>query len=266
MVLIMSFTTISELNQVSYDLLEDETRTYTETVALMLNGDLEMLDNPTWFALQGDQARLGEGGLLARRFLPEVSPFAGLKSMAEAPLQALRELLEGGESAVLVTQETVPAIEGLRKTYLFDVLQMIDTNDAGGEIARDAVPLTPNDAAEMVSLAERTKPGPFRSRTCEMGDYIGLRRDGRLVAMAGERMKFGRFIEISAVCVDDEIRGQGIASRLINTLRGKIYRSGNIPFLHVRSNATATIRLYDKLGFAPRATFNLYQATADRTA
>jgi predicted GNAT family acetyltransferase len=227
-----------------------------------LNDDYDMLDNPVWSALNGDQSRLGIGGPLARRFLPDVSPFAALAAMKEGPLFALRNLMVDGASVLLVAPEVSPEVKGLRVTYLLDVLQMIDTKEVVSEAEADLVRLTPSDATDMLALAERTKPGPFALRTREMGDYIGLRQGGRLVAMAGERMRFGRFVEISAVCVDEMLRGQGIASRLMNDLRGKIRRKSGVPFLHVRSDAAATIRLYEKLGFAPRATFALQQLAA----
>jgi ribosomal protein S18 acetylase RimI-like enzyme len=230
----------------------------------MLDDACDLLDNPVWSALEGDQMRLGEGGPLARRFLPDVSPFAGIVTTKEGPLCALRDLIAGGPSAALLAQGELPIIEGLCATYLFDVLQMIDTKDAVGGTRTSALDLTSRDAADMLALAERTKPGPFELRTCEMGEYIGLRREGRLVAMAGERMRFDRFVEISAVCVEEGLRGQGIASELMNILRGKIRTMGRVPFLHVRSDATATIRLYEKLGFAPRAEFNLHRLTASR--
>jgi len=234
------------------------------TGMVTLNGDRERLDNPAWFALNGRQAPLGEGGPLARRFVPAVSPFAGLKSTTEASLHALHALLANGESAMLVTQGQIPTVAGLRTDYLFDVLQMIDTDLAGGDVEGDAVCLTRDDADEMVALASRTEPGPFALRTLEMGRYIGLRREGRLIAMAGERFQVGRFVEISAVCVDAEHRGQGIAARLMNSLRRHIHEQGGVPFLHVRSDALSTVRLYGKLGFVPRIRLNVYQATADR--
>lgn len=227
---------------------------------MLLNGDREMLDNPVWSALNGGQARLGEGGRLARRFRPDVSPFAGVQSATGVSLQALGALLPPGDSVLLVTQEPIPAIAGLHTKHLFDVLQMIDGQDADGDAESDAVRLTADDAADMADLAARTKPGPFGPRTFEMGDYIGLRRNGRLVAMAGERLRVGRYVEISAVCVDEEFRGQGMASRLMNRLRRQISGRGGVPFLHVRCDALATRRLYEKLGFAPRATLHLYQA------
>ena len=45
------------------------------------------------------------------------------------------------------------------------------------------------DVPEMLALTELTQPGPFGPRTHDLGRYIGIRVDGRLAAMAGERMR-----------------------------------------------------------------------------
>ena len=45
-----------------------------------------------------------------------------------------------------------------------------------------------------------TAPGPWFHRTPELGRFVGFEEDGRLVAMAGERMHVPGDTEISAVC------------------------------------------------------------------
>ncbi|SAL86125.1 GCN5-related N-acetyltransferase [Caballeronia terrestris] len=109
----------------------------------------------------------------------------------------------------------------------------------------------------MLDLVQRTKPGPFGRRTGEMGSYIGMRDRGRLIAMAGERMRVDGYAEISAVCVDDDYRGKGLAGRLVNVLRKEIERRSETPFLHVFSDNTSAIGLYQRLGFELRRTFHL---------
>jgi predicted GNAT family acetyltransferase len=87
-----------------------------------------------------------------------------------------------------------------------------------------------------------------------MGSYVGIRRDGALVAMAGERLRPPGWTEISAVCTDPEYRGHGFASRLIRHVAAGIGARGDTPFLHAAAANTSAIRLYESLGFTLRVT------------
>jgi predicted GNAT family acetyltransferase len=100
----------------------------------------------------------------------------------------------------------------------------------------------------MVALAALTDPGPFRSRSIELGGYLGLRR-GDLIAMAGERFRPPGYVEISAVCTDPRYRGQGLAGRLTRAVAAGIEAEGNRPFLHASGTNVNAIRLYESLGF-----------------
>jgi predicted GNAT family acetyltransferase len=104
----------------------------------------------------------------------------------------------------------------------------------------------------MMRLVDVTKPGPFAPRTIALGSYFGIRSAGALIAMAGERMKFDGFTEISAVCTHPDHRGRGHASLLTTTLMRQILERGETPFLHVHSDNTSAAALYQKLGFARR--------------
>lgn len=131
-----------------------------------------------------------------------------------------------------------------------------------GRPDEEAVVLTRADVPEMLALVERTKPGPFLPRTIELGTYLGIRRDGELVAMAGERMKPPGWTEVSAVCTDERFRGQGLGGRLVLAVVANIQARGDRAFLHTgRQNVTA-IRLYESLGFRLRraAEFGAVQA------
>ncbi|MCY4333465.1 MAG: GNAT family N-acetyltransferase [Litoreibacter sp.] len=107
-------------------------------------------------------------------------------------------------------------------------------------------------ATQVLDLAERCKPGPFRSQTHRLGDFIGVFRDERLVAMAGQRLKLPGFTEISAVCVEPEYRGSGFGAELVRCMSERIPDSGNVPFLHVYASNTSAIALYERLGFEAR--------------
>jgi predicted GNAT family acetyltransferase len=104
----------------------------------------------------------------------------------------------------------------------------------------------------MLALVERNRPGPFRTRTHEMGRYIGIRRDGRLIAMAGERLHPDGWTEISAVAVDAEHRRQGLGSRLVLDVAFHIQQRGDRALLHASAENTNAIAGYEKLGFALR--------------
>ena len=226
----------------------------------------DLLDNPTWEALTTKQAQLAQGERSARRYDPAIAPFAAVENMTPQAFDQLGSLLAPGESVLLQTLTAMPAIEGLQTHKLFDVLQMTDARvSTSEEDVSNVEQLNANAASEMTELAARTQPGPFSTRTIETGRYIGLRQDGRLIAMAGERMRLDGFVEISAVCVDDDHRGKGIAGRLMNILRSEIRQRGDVPFLHVRSDNASAIGLYRRIGFEDRKTFSLYRVTRPMT-
>src|ERR1700743_3496189 len=113
-----------------------------------------------------------------------------------------------------------------------------------------------SDVPEMLRLTQQTTPGPFGPRTHELGQYIGVRVDGALAAMAGGRMRLDRAVEISAVCVSPEHRGKGYAAFLVSWLVRKLREEGAMPFLHVFTDNPA-IALYERLGFRTRKTLRL---------
>jgi ribosomal protein S18 acetylase RimI-like enzyme len=116
----------------------------------------------------------------------------------------------------------------------------------------EAVPLGAADVPEMLDLVARTRPGPFLPRTVEMGRYVGIRRGGALVAMAGERLHPPGWTEISAVCTDAAYRGTGLATRLVRHVAAGIEARGDVPFLHAAAANAPAIRLYEELGFVLR--------------
>ena len=68
----------------------------------------------------------------------------------------------------------------------------------------------------MAAITTLAFPSFFRSRTCEMGSYYGVRSyTGELLAMGGERLQLDGYSEISAVCTHPSFRGQGFAVSLI---------------------------------------------------
>ena len=106
--------------------------------------------------------------------------------------------------------------------------------------------------AEMLALATLTKPGPFFARTHQLGAFIGVRVDGRLVAMAGERMRPDGYTEASGVCVHPDHRGKGYAARLLREVTAGILARGDKAFLHSYADNATAIGLYESLGYRGR--------------
>ncbi len=81
-----------------------------------------------------------------------------------------------------------------------------------------------------------------------MGRFVGVRCDGRLVAMAGERMKAGPFTEVSGVCTHPDHHGHGYAAGLMREVGRGILGRGETPFLHAFAENVGAIGLYERLG------------------
>jgi predicted GNAT family acetyltransferase len=210
------------------------------------------LDRPIWTALTTRQVQFGRGGALARRFQKDVEPFAAAGNDDESSIAALGKLAEPGDT-LLILQKTPSPLPPFTKFLSETVgVQMVAERPIEGARPDDAALLGDVDAPEMIALAELTKPGPFRARTHHLGQFWGIRREGRLVAMAGERMKVPGMSEVSGVCTHPDWRGHGFAQALSAFVANDIQKRGETPFLHAYAVNRAAIRLYERLGFVLR--------------
>lgn len=222
---------------------------------------LAILDNPVWSALSTKQLYLRQGGRLAVRFPEGISPFAALANYTMEAFEELSLLIPKNGYVLLKTLEPISFPAEIEATHLGSVLQMVATGTPGVNAANNISQLNIKDNDAMIGLAKRTSPGPFGERTQVLGNFIGIREGGDLIAMAGERMQLDGYVEISAVCVDDKFRGRGLAANLVNILRQRILDRGDTPFLHVFEKNFSAISLYKRLGFETRTMFFLYRLT-----
>lgn len=213
------------------------------------------LDRPVWASLR-DQPHWGLGGARARRFHPDIHRFAAIPDETPDNLAALHALVQAGDDSVYLAQ--VPPVmvpSGLEVVKAASAVQMVASRrldaDDNVQVLGDA------DAPEMLALAQLTEPGPFLARTHTMGRFIGLRINGQLAAMAGERMRFAGHVEVSGVCTHPDFRGRGLARRLSAAVTAHIQHRGALPFLHAWTTNTAAISLYESLGYKMRATVNI---------
>lgn len=210
---------------------------------------MNSLDRPVWASLT-HAPLLAVGGDLAKRFRRDVNLFASACDEGFASLAALRGLVLEGESVFVLQVPAIRIPDGLLVARAAQGVQMLAARPIALQVGDCAVvELGDADALEMLALAQLTEPGPFLARTHTMGRFIGVRISGRLAAMAGERMRFPGFTEVSGVCTHPDFRGQGLARRLSSVIANAIQQRGEQPFLHAWTSNRAAIALYESLGF-----------------
>lgn len=211
------------------------------------------LDRPIWHALSTRQKHIALGNERALRFDPEIGLFAAARDDSPESLQALAELVpkEGVAILLQVGESPLPPGTVAQMTALGVqmVAQKLEPLDPPSSVQR----LTEADAPEMRALADLTKPGPFKARTHELGQFWGIKENGKLVAMAGERMKLPGYTEVSGVCTHPDARGRGYAGLLSRTVATQIQNRGETPMLHAYAGNTPAVSLYESLGFVLRA-------------
>lgn len=212
------------------------------------------LDRPIWSALTTRQASLAVGANGALRFAPGYGVFAASVDQSPESLAAITALDRPEGVICTVEADPVPVPPGLRLVKAATLAQMVLVELAPARARDIAVEsLTGADAPAMLALATLTEPGPFFDKTHRLGDFFGVKQDGRLLAMAGERMKPDGFTEVSGVCAHPDARGRGYAGALMRAVIEQILARGETAFLHSYADNVGAIGLYRSLGFEVRS-------------
>ncbi|WP_311270090.1 GNAT family N-acetyltransferase [Sphingobium sp. WCS2017Hpa-17] len=212
------------------------------------------LDRPVWNSLSSGWAALAQGDERARRLDPLHGPFGAVADDAPDSLAALATLVPADGELWMIGPDALTPPPGVSVIRTAMLAQMVAPSIIPATMPPSAwVPLDESDAADMLDLALLTKPGPFRSHTHRLGRFIGVREEGRLVAMAGERMRLPGFTEVSGVCTHPDWRGRGLAGALMRVVAQAMLDRGETPFLHAYAAHDKTIALYRSLGFEVRA-------------
>jgi predicted GNAT family acetyltransferase len=219
---------------------------------------LHILDRPVWNALTTRQAHLALGDSRhALRYPSDIEPFGATPDNTAEQLLSLGKMTPMDGGVALVEPHKIVPPPGLIAMIEETVRQMIADRIPSPENVSDILSLGDGDAAEMLALAEMTQPGPFHARTHTLGDFVGVRENGKLIAMAGERMRVPGFTEISAVCTHPDARGRGLAAKLMCVVAANIVARGERLFLHVYPHNKGAIAVYERLGFRHRADVQL---------
>lgn len=218
-----------------------------------------ILDNPIWNALITGNKSFAYGSEEAKYMERDIGIFAGLKTNSQINLDELCSLVPEKSLVVLFTPEEIALSAGwniklkkvlLQMVYQQQDLPVVDNNEL--------ITLQNKHVPAMLELTAMTNPGPFLSRTIELGNYEGIFHRNNLIAMAGQRLQPDPYTEISAVCTHPDYTGKGYAAKLVRSQISKITAAGHIPFLHVYPDNTAACKLYEKLGFYTRKEMVVY--------
>ena len=217
------------------------------------------LDNPVWASLTSRHAAFASRARHAARYPADMAPFAAVDADDAQAAEQLAELVEEGETVLLVGM-TLPLPSAWRVEPLVQIAQMtcrarltVNEGPAIAELTTDA------QVTDMLALTALVYPHYFRPRTVEMGRYVGIYDGERLVAMAGERMRFDGHQEISAICTHPDYTGRGYAQRLLASLGNDILERGDLPFLHVSHQNVRAKALYERMGYAFRTDIALLE-------
>ncbi|MBL7699364.1 MAG: GNAT family N-acetyltransferase [Chitinophagaceae bacterium] len=224
-----------------------------------------LLDNPVFNALCTGDKHLGSGNDKAKYFFEEVSPFVSFETGYTHGFRDLYEMLPEKRGILYANPKNVDDFANWRLLDKIEGVQMIHESERERETERERVnkdtrivSLNKDHVPGMIGLAKLTKPGPFGPRTIEFGHYFGIFENGKLIAMAGQRMHINNYSEVSAVCTHPDALGKGYATLLVQHQLKLIYEQGQRPFLHVRADNARAIKVYERLGFSIRSGMIFY--------
>jgi len=218
-----------------------------------------VLDNPAWNAHISGNNQLSNGNEFVKYFDENIAPFVGLKENSTDNFQILYELIPQDRVIVFISPVEIQIPAEWKNLRYMKILQMVyDQPELPAAVEIESVLLEEKHIPEMLALTKLTNPGPFFERTIDFGHYYGIFEDGKLVAMAGQRMNPSPYAEISAVCTHPDYLGKGYARQLLVHHIHRIKAASEIPFLHVRCDNERAVKVYEHTGFSTRKEMHFY--------
>jgi ribosomal protein S18 acetylase RimI-like enzyme len=210
----------------------------------------EKLDNPVWHSLSETHKDISINYQTIKFYQPVYCPFGALIDNNNVASQ-IDEYSKLINNLFIVGEKPFFSNNLFLKKELICVQMVLEKKPSTG-IEEDLTRLDNTFSGALSSLVNEVQPGYFKEKTNLMGEYFGIVKDGKLVAVAGERMKMENFTEVSAVVTHPFYTGKGYARQLVAHTVNKIFNENKIPYLHVAETNFGAIRLYEKLGFKTR--------------
>ncbi|KIC02316.1 acetyltransferase [Flavobacterium sp. JRM] len=222
-----------------------------------MNTDYTKLDNPAWYSLSETHQEFSINYNNIKFYNPDYCPFGGfiiLENISES-IDEYSKLTDG----FFIVGEKPQLSDQLELKNELICLQMIIHDRIDVEIKENIVALTTSQHIDaLFELVSLVQPGYFKRKTALLGNYFGIFKDDKLIAVTGERMKMDDSTEVSAIVTHPEYTGQGYAKQLITHAVNNIFDQNKTPYLHVVESNISAIKLYEKLGFSTRRKMSLW--------
>jgi ribosomal protein S18 acetylase RimI-like enzyme len=205
------------------------------------------LDNPVWYSLSEGHSDLAIQCGEAKFYPPEYCLFGGYAT-AENLLDSMIQYSALSPNFFIAGKKpdlpTGFLFEHQVDSFQMQIVQMIDIpiTEVITELTGDHI----EDVLELVAIAY---PNFFLRKTLFLGKNFGIYKNGKLVAMTGERMKMDLYTEVSAVITHPDHTRRGYAKQLVAHTVNHIFNENKTPYLHVAKSNTKAISLYKSLGF-----------------
>jgi len=209
----------------------------------------EKLKNPVWDSLCETHRSFSLSYEDVKFYNPEICPFGAFTDTTKTA-KALNEYAKLTDSFFLVSENETPIFDEnfVVLDQKIEGCQMVLEKLIEYPITEEIISLTNDHIEEIHNLIWLVMPGYYQKRTFEMGNYFGIFKDKKLVAIAGQRMQTDDWIEISAIVTHPDYTRKGYAKQLTAHVTKEVLKENKHPILHTTKGNTA-IGLYESLGF-----------------
>jgi ribosomal protein S18 acetylase RimI-like enzyme len=217
------------------------------------------LDNPAWYALNSHHREFAVGNEIVKRYRPEIAPFVSCKPGHEVEFDQLNEWLSDGEIFYFIGDaSSFPGSWKVEKEL--DCVQMTCEQLIPIEEYPDEIHLlTSAESKVLYDLIQLVQPGYYVEQTRLLGRYFGIYSGQQLVAVAGERLRFEDYTEVSGICTHPDFTGRQFGHQLTTHVTNLNLSTANKVFLHALRSNTRAIRLYEHLGFTLRRNIPIWK-------
>lgn len=209
----------------------------------------DKLKNPVWYSLQETHKKFAIEYDGVQFYNPKINNFGAFFDETKTE-KASFNYADKTENFFFVSEKQTPIID-TQKIVLqkkINGCQMVLDHLVHVNITEKIVKLDESYINEVYKLIWLVMPGFYQKQGFTMGNFYGIFKDNKLVALSGQRMQTNDFIELSSVVTHPNYTKRGFAKQLIHHTTKAILKENKLPILHTNKGNMA-IDIYSNLGF-----------------